>query len=218
MEESWRQSCCPAAASLPQLPYWSLSAQPLGVIRQLQLAWSWHLRPSTRWPHGLHCPAESPGPSPFPASRGSPDRGLWALCRGPEGAAGQGPGARVVGLSWQRPRGVRRSHCLCRAPCAEEALPGFLPTHPAVRGARRRPWLTPCGPGSLREPSRASGPTRGPSCPGTRRLPRDSAHAAPRGAARPGDCVGSGAPPGACVPRLGRDGHVRTCLSPPPLS
>lgn len=217
MEKSWRQSCCPAAASLPQLPCWLLRAQPLGVIRHLQLGWSWHLRPSTPWPHGLHCPAENTGPSPFPAPRGSPDRGLWAPCRGPEEAVGQGPAARVAGLSWQRPRGVRRSHCLCRAPCAEEALPDFLPTHPAVRGARRQPWLTPCGPGSLRESLRASGTARGPSCPSTRWLLRDSAHAAPRGATWPRGSVGSGAPPGACVPRLGRDGHVRTCLPPPPL-
>lgn len=76
---------------------------------------------------------------------------------------GCGTGPAPAALCWQRPRGVRRSHCLCRTPRAEEALPGFLPTHPAVRGTRRRPCLTPCAPGSLREPLRASG-----TCPGTR--------------------------------------------------
>ncbi|KAJ7412245.1 Basigin [Willisornis vidua] len=38
----------------------------------------------------MHCPAEIPGPGEFPAPPGTPDQGLRALCRGPEGAAGHG--------------------------------------------------------------------------------------------------------------------------------
>lgn len=208
MEKSWSQSCCPAEASLPRLPCWLLPAQPLGVIRQSQLGLGAQ--------HGLHRPAEGRGQVRALTT-------VWAPCQGRSGCWTRAParsGAWVGGLSWQRPRGVRRTHCLCRAPRAGEALPGFLPTHPAVRGTRRRPRLTPCGPGSLRELPRASGPAREPACPSTCRFPRDCAHAAPRAATWLGGRVGPGAPRSVRAPA--RQGRTRADLfaarPPPPRS
>lgn len=98
--------------------------QPLGLIRRLQLGRcrgleAQHppsLMESTAW-------AEILGPGAFPAPQGTPDQGLWAPCRRPEAAVGQGPVqlarspvCRAAGLSWHGPRRCLRE--LLSLPCS----------------------------------------------------------------------------------------------------